>query len=632
MEQQRKDEVEDNEDNLDIFCDPCETDGKRLSAEGYCVNCDEYLCVDCYKAHLRPSVTRHHMLKDKQCMPRKLRSSTEMCQMHKEHAIEYYCETHKTLCCMACKTTSHENCVDMNKIADILDTVDLHQELGNFKNKVTELAHDVDDTLYQVQTSLKAIAINYNDARSEMCSLRQKINDHFDKVETNIDLKLKKIRDKDFEIINSHKVKCDALLFDISTLEASPCENIVAKHKYKAFVAMKRAENKVTAGHNDLKRIRQSTTVQRYEFVAETGVTNILSERGYFGDIRFTNACKKTLLDKGDLDVKAEDDNHDCLITGMTLISEKYLVVADNNNMSVKLINTAENVILSRKRMDTGPWDITSTKDNQVAVTLPSLEKIQFFRFLENFGLESVKELRVGRKCNGIDFIATENKLIVTSCQPGMVEIIDMEGHVLKSFDLSLNVPHYVSWLQNENQIVISDIRLNKNKTMLDGCLLYVNLDDQKANVQMSIKELDKSSIQPLDLTTDHAKGIFVCDQRGSVFFVEHYNYKSRMERRNGSESSSASTTTATGFNFSRPVTTTAGFNFGTRTSTINTSTNQITTTLGSSVYKMSNEHPDVLINFGSSNISPRSIAHCKKTFTMYVGTANNKIYMYIVA
>ncbi|XP_053386654.1 uncharacterized protein LOC128550838 [Mercenaria mercenaria] len=56
-------------------CDPCKTAGDEIEAAGYCKDCDEYLCDSCYKSHSRSKTTRHHALEDKDRMPRKIRPS-----------------------------------------------------------------------------------------------------------------------------------------------------------------------------------------------------------------------------------------------------------------------------------------------------------------------------------------------------------------------------------------------------------------------------------------------------------------------------------------------------------------------------------------------------------------------------
>ena len=53
-----------------ILCEPCHADGQKFVAVGFCVYCCEYLCRKCYKHHCIPRPFKHHVLQDKDTMPR----------------------------------------------------------------------------------------------------------------------------------------------------------------------------------------------------------------------------------------------------------------------------------------------------------------------------------------------------------------------------------------------------------------------------------------------------------------------------------------------------------------------------------------------------------------------------------
>ena len=55
---------------FDICCDLCEGEGQYKEAVGYCSNCREYMCTDCFRQHTRPKPTRHHVLLDQHHMPK----------------------------------------------------------------------------------------------------------------------------------------------------------------------------------------------------------------------------------------------------------------------------------------------------------------------------------------------------------------------------------------------------------------------------------------------------------------------------------------------------------------------------------------------------------------------------------
>ena len=58
-----------NKRTMYIYCYPYGEDGKSLAAESYCVDCKDFLCLDCFRFHRKIKPTKHHVLQDKKSMP-----------------------------------------------------------------------------------------------------------------------------------------------------------------------------------------------------------------------------------------------------------------------------------------------------------------------------------------------------------------------------------------------------------------------------------------------------------------------------------------------------------------------------------------------------------------------------------
>ena len=52
------------------YCNFCEREGNIKEAKGYCSDCKEYLCAECFSIHRGPKASRHHTLLDQQRMPK----------------------------------------------------------------------------------------------------------------------------------------------------------------------------------------------------------------------------------------------------------------------------------------------------------------------------------------------------------------------------------------------------------------------------------------------------------------------------------------------------------------------------------------------------------------------------------
>ena len=53
------------------YCEQChDIDGEIKPVAGFCLNCDQSLCQECYNCHLRPKQFRNHQLVDKSKGPK----------------------------------------------------------------------------------------------------------------------------------------------------------------------------------------------------------------------------------------------------------------------------------------------------------------------------------------------------------------------------------------------------------------------------------------------------------------------------------------------------------------------------------------------------------------------------------
>ncbi|XP_060575188.1 uncharacterized protein LOC132732725 [Ruditapes philippinarum] len=434
-----------------LLCDPCKSDGQSLSVEGYCVDCEEYLCKDCYKVHCRPSITRHHVLKGKDNMPKKKECKPDTCPIHAEQLVEYYCEAHEEVCCSSCKGLSHKKCEGVKRINDILPEIDIKKEFEKLQGNTELLRNDINITQYVVQSSLKAITMNHDKARHEMSSVRQQVRKHIDEIESELDKKLKTIRDEDERKIMSHKNTCEAMYFDANTIESYVQPKISRNRTLDAFISMKRAQSKIRADHVNLEKIRMDNKIKRYSFTPDKEVTKLTSQPYTFGNISLNETKSKTIHFIRDLNAMSPDDSKECEVTGLCLISESLLAIVDKENKNVKIIDINNDKITANVLLSSPPYDITVVPDDKLAVTLPEEKKIQFLS-LSLPKADSVtpeKTLTVSGACYGIDFIRNEKKLIVTYLNPGTVEILDLDGIVDRKVDLKYSHVNKVSVIPN---------------------------------------------------------------------------------------------------------------------------------------------------------------------------------------
>ncbi|KAL4216742.1 hypothetical protein ACF0H5_024465 [Mactra antiquata] len=165
--------------------------------------------------------------------------------------------------------------------------------------------------------------------------------------------------------------------------------------------------------------------------------------------------------------VKTSEDASGCWITGMTEVSPEHIVLTDHNNNSIKVCDSNNKQIISillfGKTYTDKPWDVTSISNKVVAVTFPFDRLIQFVSVSNKLNIMNQK-IKTAGECQGICY--HKHKLIVTYCNPGKLEILDMKGNVIKlittgttdtsSIHSIFCMPWYVQ--ANKEYIYVSDI------------------------------------------------------------------------------------------------------------------------------------------------------------------------------
>nr|XP_033807719.1 transcription intermediary factor 1-alpha isoform X2 [Geotrypetes seraphini] len=90
-------------------CTSCEDNAE---AQGFCVECVEWLCKTCVRAHQRVKFTKDHTVRQKEDVsPEAVGVSSQrplFCPLHKKEQLKLYCETCDKLTCRDCQLQEHK--------------------------------------------------------------------------------------------------------------------------------------------------------------------------------------------------------------------------------------------------------------------------------------------------------------------------------------------------------------------------------------------------------------------------------------------------------------------------------------------------------------------------------------------
>ena len=174
--------IDKGSENLpDNFCEPCyELNNELKPVEGYCIDCGESLCLECFNYHLRPKPFRNHKLVDKsaksqtQPKPAKRCLKTEACSVHGA-TIQSFCTSHSQLCCKVCHAMNHNTC-DVQEISNLAQNIGNSQELETLNKKLRTIKKGFEENLQKTGHHELTIQKNFTNAINAIKKLRDEID------------------------------------------------------------------------------------------------------------------------------------------------------------------------------------------------------------------------------------------------------------------------------------------------------------------------------------------------------------------------------------------------------------------------------------------------------------------------
>ncbi|XP_053386650.1 transcription intermediary factor 1-alpha-like [Mercenaria mercenaria] len=144
-------QTQDSDDVQEMYCEECEKHEDRYApANGFCVDCVEYLCADCFKYHRRHF--KSYEVEDKNNMPQDF--YFEKCSAHPKELIKFYCSECEKSACQECKDIDHQNCHNVNHLPTLVKDIkpSTGTELKDLKDK---LSNDIKYTKRSWMTSVQ---------------------------------------------------------------------------------------------------------------------------------------------------------------------------------------------------------------------------------------------------------------------------------------------------------------------------------------------------------------------------------------------------------------------------------------------------------------------------------------------
>ena len=167
-------------------CAPCKQLCKNVKGLYWCISCPELLCKPCSQYHKALSATKGHVVvsvdKYESLLPI-LKTIQVKCNQHPENTFEYFCTTHECPCCILCKRNQHSECPDVEKIEEVVKTVNVSVEFVNLNSKIGNDVRILEKISRNSDMNIQKLNEQREDLNKKLTTNRGKINRALDAFE-----------------------------------------------------------------------------------------------------------------------------------------------------------------------------------------------------------------------------------------------------------------------------------------------------------------------------------------------------------------------------------------------------------------------------------------------------------------
>ncbi|XP_071126756.1 uncharacterized protein [Mytilus edulis] len=419
-----------------VFCGICDARHITKTAAYWCPECDEGLCAECHEHHSISKGTRKHgviSMESYYKLPTSIANIVNFCEDH-HMKYENYCPHHNKLCCPACISTKHKNCVGLLLLQDVLKTAKSSTLLDSIEVSIKDIKTNIDTIIKNRQDDLNTFRKQREKCQDEIKQLRIKINCHLDGLEQQILNELAAAE-------NKVEIKTNKVVADLSekTKHADVLQQNIASVKehgsdLQAYIGSKMIEAAVEIEEKYIQSLIKDGSLQQnlLKCKIDDKIVRLTSIKS-FGNISIESGCLSVTLktekekqtqiltsiplpiertvDNIKLSIASKIDMTGDLfkksdIRGAVILSNGQILFADSSQRKLILINN-DGTLAKTVLVTSGPYDVSIIGDRKVAMSA--------FRAVHIIDIDSeeIKDnINTHGECQGIDYHSARGMLI----------------------------------------------------------------------------------------------------------------------------------------------------------------------------------------------------------------------------
>ncbi|KAL3888362.1 hypothetical protein ACJMK2_000730 [Sinanodonta woodiana] len=415
---------------VDIVCEACQVLDITYPAKNICVVCEQALCENCSKVHnyLRYSNT-HAILKVDELPSRQdillKHNSMFKCVDHEHNPLDLYCKSHEVQLCSKCFKSKHNSCsevVDVNNespnISDILNDVNV---------QIKEL-----EAQYKIFTDINVSNLKQLDSQihivmKEISTMKTRINTALDDMETRVKTECQKVYYDEENKLEKLNLRFKSQIMSIRNSKFiinSVCELAT---KSQTFLLAKRTLSELSLSLSKVDERYHDNEFFKLELKINPQLKSVVSvPRGELVKMKITRNDENAVITQGFIsrkgcmveavgvrEIKAHGDDSPWY-TDVVYVSPDHVILSDYEHEVCQLLDTLFNSVCVY-RLPGYPWQVSVVCQNEIAVSMPGNQTIQFLSVKDNT-ITHTREVQTRHMCSGIAIVSQDEMIVSGPC------------------------------------------------------------------------------------------------------------------------------------------------------------------------------------------------------------------------
>ncbi|KAL4216740.1 hypothetical protein ACF0H5_024463 [Mactra antiquata] len=282
----------------ELVCIPCHSKHFDKPAHGYCIDCSEHLCSECFKYHTIPKPIRHHRLLDSNSMPQTqnlndnstaVDNLTTPCKDHTGKILKLYCNDHNMLLCTICVALKHSKSCNVEYIPDISKKMLKSDVLHDIIERTEEVMNRCDSIKKQAHGNANKSSSSLRKALADVQKCRSDINRRLNELEAELTKTIDAAIQQNGKGVDSIETICDDIKKDVQLKNESLTHLNETKQANNLFVHMHETAKLLDSHEENILAIEEEDRPEEYQFVPNKTLQDLLQQNNSLGVLSTIN-------------------------------------------------------------------------------------------------------------------------------------------------------------------------------------------------------------------------------------------------------------------------------------------------------------------------------------------------------